>query len=40
MRYEQKLKKKINNDLNSTKTKLLDSSVDGELKPWQMNDAK
>ena len=30
----------INNGLNVTKTKLLDSSVDKELKPWQMNNAK
>ena len=30
----------INNGLNVAKTKLLDSSVDKELKPWQMNNAK
>ena len=30
----------INNGLNVTKTKLLNSGVDKELKPWQMNNAK
>ena len=33
IRYKQKLKGKINNALNGTKTELLDSSVDRELKP-------
>ena len=31
---------KINNDLNSAKTKILDSSVDRELKLWQINNGK
>ena len=31
---------KINNGLNGTKTKLLDSSINRELKPWQINNAK
>ena len=31
---------KINEGLNGTKPKLLDPSVDRELKPWQMYKAK
>ena len=40
IRYKQKLMGKINNGINGTKTKLLDSIEEKEFKPWQMNNAK